>query len=209
MPNTVARFFSATIACALLNVLPATAQQQELAPIRGTIESVDGSVVTIKSRNGSDLKLHIPDDVQVRGLSSIALSDIKSGSFIGVAGMPQEDGTQKALSVLLFPEVLPQAVRGELEGSRPWDLRPDSTMTNASLDQMVTANDGHKLTLKYKGGEKTIIVTPETPIVTLVPGDKSELKAGAKVIASTLKKGDGTYDAPRFLVGRDGLTPPM
>jgi len=107
MPNTVARFFSATIACALLNVLPATAQQQELAPIRGTIESVDGSVVTIKSRNGSDLKLHIPDDVQVRGLSSIALSDIKSGSFIGVAGMPQEDGTQKALSVLLFPEVLP------------------------------------------------------------------------------------------------------
>jgi len=209
MPNILAGLFSATIAGALLNGLPAAAQQPELSPLRGTIESVDRSLVTIKSRDGSDLKLHVPDDVQVRGMTSVALSDVKSGSFIGVAGMPQEDGTQKALSVLLFSEVLPQAVRGELEGFRPWDLRPDSTMTNASLDQMVTANDGHRLTLKYRGGEKTIIVAPGTPIVTLVPGDKSELKVGAKVIASTLKRGDGTYDAPRFLVGRDGLTPPM
>lgn len=209
MPSIVTGLFSAAIVCALLNVLPAAAQQPELAPIRGTIGSVDGSVVTIKSRDGSDLKLQIPDDVQVRGLTKIALSDIKSGSFVGVAGMPEKDGAQKALSILLFPEALPQAVRAELEGSRPWDLRPGSTMTNASLDQMVTANDGHKLTLRYKGGEKTIIVAPETPVVTLVPGDRSELKAGAKVIASTIEKGDGTYDAPRFLVGRDGLTPPM
>jgi hypothetical protein len=114
------------------------AAQRRSCPARGTIESVDRSLVTIKSRDGADLKLHVPDDVQVRGMTGVALSDVKSGSFIGVAGMPQEDGTQKALSVLLFPEALPQVVRGELEGFRPWDLRPDSTMTNASLDQMVT-----------------------------------------------------------------------
>jgi len=209
MFNVTARLFTATIACALLNVLPATAQQPQLSPLRGTIESVEGSVVTIKSRDGKDLKLISPDNVVVRGVVKISLPDIKPGSFIGVAGMPQEDGSQKALSVMLFPEALPQALRNELEGSSPYDLRPNSTMTNAALDKMVLVNDGNKLTVKYKGGEKTIIVTAETPIVALVPGDKSELKAGAKILASTLKKADGSYDAPRFLVGRDGLTPPM
>jgi hypothetical protein len=209
MPHVATRLLATAVSCVLLNVLPAIAQQPELSPLRGTIESVDGSLVTIKSRDGSDLKLHVPDDVQVRGLTSVALSQIKPGSFVGVAGLPQADGTQKALSVLLFPEALPQAVRGELEGFRPWDLRPDSTMTNASLDRIVTATDGHRLTLTYKGGEKTVIVTPQTPIVILVPGDKSELKIGAKILASTFKKGDGTYEAPRFLVGRDGLTPPI
>jgi hypothetical protein len=208
MPGIGIRLLSASLACALSSVLPAAAQQPQLAPLRGTIESVS-DVVTIKARDGSDLTLHAPFDVQVRGLVRIALSDVKIGSFVGVAGMPQSDGTQTALSVLLFPESLPKAVRDELEGFGPWDLRPSSTMTNASLDQVVTVNDGHRLTLKYKGGEKTIVVTNETPVVAIVPGDKSELTPGAKVIASTLRRADGTYDAPRFLVGRDGLTPPM
>ena len=205
MSNPATRLLAAGIACIFLNVVAASAQQQELSPIRGTIESVDGPVITIRSRDGLELKLHTPNDVQVRGMTRIALSDVKSGSYVGVAAMPQEDGTQQALSVLLFPE----ALRGTLEGFRPWDMRPNSTMTNATVDQMVTMNDGHRLTVKYRGGEKTIIVTPETPIVTLVLGDKSELKAGAKVIAATLKRDDGSYEAPRFFVGRDGLTPPM
>jgi hypothetical protein len=205
MTNITTKLFAATIAVALLNAVPASAQQPQVSRIRGTIESVDGSTLTVKSRDGSELKLHTPDNVGVTGIAKIALSDIKSGAYIGVAAMPQEDGTQKALSVHLFPE----AMRGTAEGFRPWDLRPNSTMTNASVDQMVTANDGNKLTLKYKDGEKTIIVPPETPIVSLVQGDKSELKAGAKIIAFVSKKDDGSYDAPRFFVGRDGLTPPM
>jgi hypothetical protein len=208
MPDIRIRLLSAALACALLPVPPAAAQQPQLAPMRGTIESV-GDVVTIQARDGSDLTLHAPVDVQVRGLVRIALSDIKVGSFVGVAGLPQSDGTQTALSVLLFPESLPKAVRDELEGFTAWDLRPNSTMTNASLDRIVTVNEGHRLTLRYKGEEKTIVVTDQTPVVAIVPGDKSELRPGAKVIASTLKRGDGTYDAPRFLVGRDGLTPPM
>jgi hypothetical protein len=204
MPSITAKLYAVAITCAVLNALPAIAQQPQVSRVRGTIESVEGSVVTIKSRDGSNLKLHTPDNVQITGIAKIALSDIKSGSYIGVAAMPQEDGTQKALSVHLFPE----AMRGTAEGFRPWDLRPNSTMTNASVDQMVTANDGNKLTLKYKDGEKVIVVPPETPIVTLLPGDKSELKIGAKIIAFASKKDDGSYDAPRFFVGRD-ITPPM
>jgi hypothetical protein len=205
MSKLTVKLFAATIAVALLNAVPAFAQQPQVSRIRGTIESVDGSTVTMKSRDGSVLKLNAPDNVRVTGVVKISMADIKSGAYIGVAAMPQPDGSQKALSVHLFPE----AMRGTAEGFTPWDLRPNSTMTNASVDQMVTANDGDKLTLKYKDGEKTIIVPPETPIVSLVPGDKSELKAGAKIIAFASKKDDGSYDAARFFVGRDGLMPPM
>lgn len=208
MFDFTSRMFAAAIACALLAAFPVAAQQPRLSPLRGTIENVDGSVVTVKSRDGKNLKLVAADDVVVRGVVKIRLSDVKPGSFIGVAGMPQQDGSQNALSVILFPE-LSRTVRNELEGFTPYDLRPNSTMTNASLDRIVTVNDGNKLTVKYKGVEKTIVVTPETPIVTLVPGDKSELKAGAKILAATLKNADGSYDARRILVGRDGLTPPM
>jgi hypothetical protein len=204
MSNITAKLFATTIVCALLNVLPASAQQP-VSRMRGVIESVEGSTVTIKSRDGSSVKLATPDNVQVMGVAKIPLSDIKPSSYIGVAAMPQEDGSQKALSVHLFPE----SMRGAAEGFRAWDLRPNSTMTNAAVDQMVTANDGSKLTLKYKDGEKTIIVTPETAIVALVPGEKSELKAGAKIIAFVTKKDDGSFDAARFFVGRDGIAPPM
>ena len=112
---------AATIVCALLAALPVSAQQARLSPLRGTIENVDGSVVMIKSRDGKDLKLIASDDVVVRGVVKIRLSDVKPGSFIGVAGIPQQDGSQSALSVILFPE-LPQAVRNELEGFTPYDL---------------------------------------------------------------------------------------
>jgi hypothetical protein len=199
------------VACLLLTAFPAFAQQAGLSPLRGTIEKVEGSTIWIKSREGKDLQLVAPENVFVSGVVKISLSDIKPGSFIGIAGLPQEDGAQKAVSVMLFPPTLSQAVREELEGFSAYDLRPNSTMTNASLDRVVALNDGNKLTVKYKGVEKTIFVTPETPIVALVPGDKSELKPGAKILAATRKRTDGSdsYDAPRFLVGRDGLTPPM
>lgn len=173
--------------------------------IRGTIERADGSLLTVKARDGSDLQLRVPDNVPVSGIERIALADIKPGTFIGVAAMPQADGSQKALSVHLFPE----SMRGTGEGFRPWDLRPNSTMTNATVDQRVTANDGEHLTVKYKGGEKTVVVTPETPIVTYAPGNVAELVPGAKIIAFVNRRSDGSLEASRIGVGRNGLTPPM
>jgi hypothetical protein len=145
------------------------------------------------------------EDVRVVGITKISLADIKVGSFIGTTTVPGTDGTPTALEVHVFPE----AMRGTGEGSRPFDLKPNSTMTNATVAESVVGNDGHSLLVKYKDGEKKVLVTPETPVVTYVPADKSDIKAGAKVIAMLKARPDGTFDSSRISVGRDGLTPPM
>jgi hypothetical protein len=190
-------------------VSPALAQQtsQQTVRVRGTVEAVDGSLLSVKSRDGqTTYKIKMTDNVAIRGIVKAALSDIKQNSFIGVTGMPQADGTQKAVEIHIFPE----ALRGTGEGHRPWDLLPNSTMTNAAVAQMVKGVEGDEITLKYKDGEKKILVVPETVIVTYVPGDKSELKPGSKIfIAAARKKDDGTLEAASISVGRDGLTPPM
>src|SRR6266581_584643 len=147
-----------------------------------------------------------PPPVRVRGTVKAALSDIKDNSYIGVTGMPQADGSQKAVEIHIFPEPM----RGIAEGHQPWDLVPNSTMTNAAVTQMVKGVQGDEITLKYKNGDKKIIVVPETVIVTYVPGNKDELKPGAKIfIAGANKKDDGTLEAASVSVGRDGITPPM
>ena len=162
--------------------------------------------MVVKSRDGADLRVVLASDAQIVGLTKASLSDIKQGSFVGVTGMPQPDGSQKAVEVHIFPE----AMRGTGEGHHPWDLRPQSTMTNANVEDAVTGVDGQTLTLKYKDGEKKIIVSPDTPIVTYAPGDRSELKPGVKIfIAAAKKEPDGTLQAPRVNFGKDGLTPPM
>jgi hypothetical protein len=174
--------------------------------VRGTIEAVDGSLLTVKSRDGNELKVRMTDNVAVVGVAKIAMSEIKQGSYIGVSAMPEPDGTQKALAVHIFPE----AQRGVAEGFRPWDLRPNSTMINATVAETVAATDGQNILVKYKDGEKKVVVPPGTPIVTFVPGEKSELKPGAKIIIfGATKKEDGTLEANRVNVGRDGITPPM
>jgi hypothetical protein len=181
--------------------------QQSPAPsrVRGTIEAVEGDVLAVKSRSGEDFKLHMTTDTRVVGIIKIALSDIKVGSFVGTTTVPGPDGVPTAVEVHVFPEDM----RGTGEGSRPYDLKPNSTMTNATVAESVTGNDGHTLLVKYKDGEKKVVVTPETPVVTYVPGDKADLKAGAKVIAFMKKLPDGSYETNRVSVGRDGLTPPM
>jgi hypothetical protein len=181
--------------------------QQPPSPtrVRGTIEGVDGDMLAVKSRAGEDFRLRMTADVRVVGIAKISLSDIKVGSFIGTTTVPGADGSQNAIEVHVFPEDM----RGTGEGSRPFDLRPNSTMTNATVAQTVAGNDGHTLLIKYKDGEKQVVVSPETPVVTYVPADKSELKAGAKVIAAMKKLPDGSYETNRVSVGRDGLTPPM
>jgi hypothetical protein len=184
----------------------AWAQQPPAVRIRGTIEAVDGPLLAVKSREGTDIKVRVTDNVVVFGVANIAMSEIKPGSYIGVSAMPQPDGNQKALAVHIFPETQ----RGVAEGFRPWDLRPNSTMTNATVATTVAGVDGQDILVKYKDGEKKVVVPPGTPIVTFLPGDKSELKPGAKIIIfGATNKDDGTLEANRVNVGRDGITPPM
>jgi hypothetical protein len=194
------------IAMVAASTLYAIAQQPPSpSRVRGTIESVDGDVLSVKSRSGEDVKLHMTPDMRVVGITKISLSDIKVGSFIGTTTVPGAEGMPTAVEVHVFPEDM----RGTGEGSRPYDLRPNSTMTNATVTESVVGNDGHTLLVKYKDGEKKVVVTPETPVVTYVPADKSDLKDGAKVIAFIKKLPDGSFETNRVSVGRDGLTPPM
>jgi hypothetical protein len=193
---------------ALITVLASAAWAQQPPPvrIRGTIEAVDGPTLSIKTREGNDVKVKMTDNVAVFAVVKTALSEIKEGSYIGVTAMPEPDGVQKAVAVHIFPE----NQRGAAEGFRPWDQRPGSTMTNATVAETVKGTDGQNILVKYKDGEKKVVVPPDTPIVTFVASDKSEVKPGAKIIIfAATKKDDGTLEAARVNVGRDGITPPM
>jgi hypothetical protein len=196
-----------TVASATWIMAPAAwAQQPPTVRIRGTIEGVDGPLLMIKTREGTDLKVRMTDNVAVFGVAKTDLSEIKPGSYIGVSALPEPDGTQKALAVHIFPE----NQRGAAEGFRPWDLKPNSTMTNATVAETVKGTDGQNILVKSKDGEKKVVVPPGTPIVTFVVGDKSEVKPGARIIIfGAVKKDDGTLEANRVNVGRDGITPPM
>jgi hypothetical protein len=208
MPVRRSTLFRPLVALAVVvaSSLSAVAQQPPSpSRVRGTIEAVDGDVLSVKSRSGEDVKLRMTGDARVVGITKISLTDIKVGSFIGTTTVPGPDGSQNAVEVHVFPEDM----RGTGEGSRPYDLRPNSTMTNATVAQAVAGNDGHTLMVKYKDGEKKVAVSPETPVVTYVPADKSDLKAGAKIIAFVKQLPDGSYETNRISVGRDGLTPPM
>lgn len=208
MPSRRPTFARPLIAVTMVAVstLYAIAQQSPTpSRVRGTIEGVDGNLLVVKSRSGEDVKLHMTGDIRLVGIIKISLADIKVGSFIGTTTVPGPDGIPQAVEVHVFPENM----RGTGEGSRPYDLRPNSTMTNATVTESVVGNDGHTLLVKYKDGEKKVVVTPETPVVTYVPADKSDLKPGAKLIAFVKQLPDGSFESNRISVGRDGLTPPM
>ena len=208
MPMVRSTFARPLIAAAMVaaSVFGAIAQQPPTPTrVRGTIEGVDGDLLVVKSRSGEDVKLHLTSDAKIVGIIKISLADIKLGSFIGTTTVPGADGRQNAVEVHVFPEDM----RGTGEGSRPYDLKPNSTMTNATVAEQVAGNDGQTLMIKYKDGEKKVTVGPDTPVVTYVPGEKADLKAGAKIIAFIKQLPDGSYETNRISVGRDGLTPPM
>lgn len=193
--------------CALGLVVAAGVASAQDAPVRvrGTIERVEGDIYVVKARGGGEVRVTLAEKPMVVALTKASLADIKAGSYVGVAGMPQPDGSQRALEVHIFPE----AMRGTGDGHRGWDLQPSSTMTNGSVEQSSATSDGQVLTLKYKDGEKKIIVAPDTPIVTYAPGEVSELKPGAAIfISAAAKQPDGTLKTPRVNVGR-GVAPPM
>lgn len=189
----------------LLALFAFSASAQAPVRVRGTIEAVDGQTIQLKSREGEMLKIVLADNVNIAAVVKASLADVKANSFVGVAAMRQPNGTQRALEVLIFPD----AMRGANEGHYPWDLMPESTMTNATVIESVTKVDGPTLTLKYKDGEQTIMVPPDAPIVTFAPGTRDDLKKGAGVfIGAARKQPDGTYQAARINVGRD-IAPPM
>lgn len=172
--------------------------------LRGTLEKVEAGSVTVKERRGEVLTLVLPENVSLSEVVPIRMEDIKPGSYIGVGAMPLPDGTQEALEVHVFPE----ASRGTGEGHRPWDMQPNSTMTNATVAELGAAPQGRRMLLKYKDGEKVVIVPQKTPVVTYKPGDKSLIVPGAKVIVFVAQR-DGKPTAVRMLIGRNGFTPPM
>jgi len=193
------------LAGALLTVSGAiaSAQQAPTVRVKGTIEKVDGSVLMLKTADG-ETKLTLTGNAQIVGVVKASMADIKENTFLGSAAMPQPDGTQKALEVHIFPE----AMRGTGEGHRPFNI-PGSTMTNGTAaGATVTGVDGAAVKLKYKDGEKLIIVPPNVPIVRYEIGSAADLKPGAAfTVTAATKKPDGTLEAARINVGRDGTVP--
>src|SRR5690349_17067392 len=192
------------LAGAIVAASCASASAQTLR-VRGTIEKADGNVLTLKSNDGAELKLTLTGNARIVAVVKATMADVKEGTFLGSAAMPQADGSQKAIEVHIFPEEM----RGTGEGHRPYAPVPNSTMTNgAASGATVTSVNGSTMMVKYKGGEKKIVIPPGTPIVRYEIGGKSDLRPGARftVLAAT-RKADGTLETSRINVGRDGVVP--
>lgn len=184
----------------------AIAQSPNTVRVRGTIESADGQTLNVKGRDGNPIKVKLTDDARVLAVDRKSLADVKQGVFVGITAMPQPDGTQKAVEIHIFPE----AMRGTGEGHRPWDLMPNSTMTNANIDSEVTSTDGKELVLKYKDGEKKFSVPANVEVVEFAPAAVSDLKPGQKIFIVAAKKLDNnSVEAKGVVVGRNGINPPM
>ena len=201
--HVISRLLTSAVFVAALAVSSTWGQQAQTVRLRGTIERVDGSAIIVKAAEVGDVTVQLSDKVAVFGIVQATLADVKPGAFIGVGAMPQPDGSQKAIQVMLFTE----SQRGTGEGHRPWD-RPGATMTNATVDTTVTSVDGQIVMVKYKDGEQKILITPEAIIRAYVVSSRDELTPGAHIaIVRALKKPDGTYEADRVNVGRDGIVP--
>jgi hypothetical protein len=199
----------AIAACTLVAVSAvAFAQQPPANPpvrIRGTVEKLDGNMLTIKARNGQSMNVKLADNFTVMGVSKASLADVGSGKFIGTTTVGERDGALIAEEVHIFPENM----RGTGEGHYDWDLRPNSKMTNANVANVTSMGKDRVMTVQYKGGEKKILVPENAVVVAFEPTDKSQLKPGAQVFVNSQKQPDGTLTAPRVNVGLKGQIPPM
>jgi hypothetical protein len=197
--------FACFLLCCLAGAVFAQAPAAPTQRIRGDIVALDGLNLQLRSRTGEALTVKLAENYTVTAVVKIGIERITPGAFVGAASMPQPDGTQTALEVLLFPE----ARRGSGEGHYPWDLQPGSMMTNATVADVVSVDKGRRMTLKYKDGEQVVVVPAEAPIVTFEPGERAMLKPGAHVIVTATKQPDGSLTAGGVAVGKDGLVPPM
>jgi len=220
MTTMTRRMLGAAAFGVLMAASATVAEAQQMAPagapaaapsppvrIRGTLEKVDGSTLTIKSTKGETVQVKLADNARITAMVKATVADIKKGDFIGVTAMPQPDGSQKAIGLHIFMDAQKTVVPHRFG---PWDREPGSTMTNADVDSTVAGVDGQTIVVKYTDGEKKVIVPPNTPVVRFVPGSNADLKPGAQliVIAAT-KAPDGTLTAPGVNIGRDGAAPPM
>jgi hypothetical protein len=192
-------------ALAALFAWPWLARAQDARPVRlrGTIEALSADHLRLRERSGELIELALAPRLSVTEVYPVTLADVHAGSFIGVGAMPQPDGSQRAIAVTVFPE----SMRGTGEGHRPFDFLPQSTMTNATVADVVAAPDGRRLQVTYNGGKQTIVVPPEAPVVSLRPADRSLLAVGGKVaLSAQLVEGQPT--ATRISAGRNGFAPP-
>lgn len=203
LDGVLARLLLVSVVSTVGQAAMAQAAAQPLG-VRGTISAVDADTLKVHTSRGEDLAIHLDKDTRVRGVTLAQVSDIKAGSYIGTAATPQPDGTLKALEIHVFPPEM----AGTGDGHRPWDLEKGSTMTNGSVGSVV-AGAGRTLTVQYKGGEKKIVVPDDVPIVNLVPGDRSLLAPGVKVVLFAKKEADASLTALSISAGKNGVTPPM
>ncbi len=198
-----------TLAALLIAAVSAVAVAQAPANppvrIRGTVEKIDGTNLTIKASNGQSMNVKLADNYTVMGIARASLADIAGGKFIGTTTVGERDGALVALEVHIFPENM----RGTGEGHYDWDLRPDSKMTNANVANVTSMGKDRVLTVQYKGGEKKVLVPEKAVIVSFTPTERSALKPGAKVFAVTQRQPDGSLTAARVNVGLNGQVPPM
>lgn len=188
----------------VLNISAATGADERVR-VRGSIINLDGQTLNVKAREGDTVSVTLADGWTVSTVVRASIADIKPGDFLGIASLPRSAGGDGALEVLIFPP----AMKGTSEGSFAWDLKPSSTMTNATVARSVKEVDGHSVTLTYQGNEKTIAIAPETPIVTFGPATPADLKPGAAVFINGEKNAAGSISARRVVVGTNGVVPPM
>lgn len=191
--------------CGVLVLASSMASAQNTLRVRGTISDFDGTVLSVKSREGENLKLQLTESTTVSYPKAVKLSEIKPGDYIGTTATPDSEGRLVAREVHLFAET----ARGSGEGHFSWDMEPRSTMTNANLTKMVTAANGQELTLEYKDGTQKILVPEGVPVVTAVPGDRSLLQPAVYVFISVRVAADGSMTATRIQASKDGIKPPM
>jgi hypothetical protein len=204
MQKTLQRRFA--VSCIVLAWAAVPAAAQETIRVRGTVERIDGSSYFVKSRGGEDIRLTLGEKPLFVAVVKASMTELKPGMFVGSGARPQPDGSQRALEVHIFPE----SMRGTGEGHRPWDAVPDATMTNANVEASIAGVEGQVLTMKYPGGEKKLIVTPDTPVVRYDSGGNAgEVKAGASVNIVAIRQPNGTLMIQRVTYGRDGLVLPM
>jgi hypothetical protein len=201
MTRLICAFLLAAVSAAVFAQAPANPPVR----IRGTVEKLDGNMLTVKARSGQSMTVKLADNFTVVGIHKGSIADIAKDKFIGTTTVGEKDGSLVAEEVHVFPEPM----RGTGEGHYDWDLKPNSKMTNANVANIVGMQNDRVMTVQYKGGEKKILVTPQTVVVTYGPADKSELKPGAPIFAVTQKQPDGTLTAARVNVGMNGQVPPM
>jgi hypothetical protein len=205
MLSRTPKLAAALLLCLTLGALPGVAQTPEAMSVRGVVVSLDGAVLTVKTRQGADVPIKLVDNPRVVAVVKASIADIKPGAYIGASSVPREGSTSRALEI----HILPEAARGAGEGDYPWDLAPGSSMTNGTVGNPVESVDGTTVTVSYKGDERKITILPDTSIVTYAPAEKSDIKAGIPVFLLARKQADDGWMAATVTVGKNGVAPPM